>query len=292
MAALSTLSKGGLILALSALDILRSRRDLLPVLNYHAIDGDRSPVSLPPAEFEKQMCVLAQRGITTLTFAEAVNLLRQPDRLPRRTVCLTFDDGLQSVYTAAYPILRRHGFRATVFLTTGAENNRVCWERDASIPQRPLMEPEQVRELAAAGFEIGAHTRTHPHLTDLDEAALENEVAGNRDDVTALCGVPPATFAYPYGDYDERVIEAVRRAGFTGACTVELPGRRMLRDPFRVERIDVSRFSGHRGRLARISFAASLSGVFGDYVRLKGALPHYRSRTFEYKERKRKDALR
>ena len=205
---------------------------------------------------------------------------------------IPLDDGMRTVYTEALPVMRERGFRATVFLTTGAEGNRVSWERDPAIRARPLLDGDQVRELHAAGFEIGGHTLTHPHLTELDDASLRREIERNRDDVAALTGEAPATFAYPYGDHDGRVVAALERAGYEGACTVRLPGRRMRRDPFEVERIDVSRFSRHTGRLADISFRSCLSGVFADYVRIKTIVPFMRARTFEYKERKRRDASR
>lgn len=263
-------------------------RDLLPVLNFHGIDGDESPVSLAPREFERQMELLAERGYAVIPFREALDLLARPGALPGRTAALTFDDGLESVYSAALPVLKAHGFRATVFLVTGAEGNCVSWEREESISSGRLLDAGQVRELADSGFEIGAHTRTHPHLTDLEDEELHREVAGSRDDVAEIAGSAPATFAYPYGDHDERVVEAVRRAGFSGACTVELPGRRMGRDLFRVERFDTSRFSGQVGKAGELFFLSCLNGVFADYLRVKKSLPLFRTHTFEYREKKRR----
>jgi peptidoglycan/xylan/chitin deacetylase (PgdA/CDA1 family) len=110
--------------------------------------------------------------------------------------------------------------------------------------------------------------------------------------VAELVGRPAETFAYPYGDYDDRVVDAVRRAGFRGACTIALPARRMQRDPFRVNRIDVCRFSGNKGVLGKLFFLSCLSGVFADYFNIKKGLPFVRTRTFEYKERRRRDASR
>jgi peptidoglycan/xylan/chitin deacetylase (PgdA/CDA1 family) len=292
MTGFSAAVKGGLFLLLGAVDRLRPARDLLPILNYHAIDEDPSPTSLPPRRFARQMAELAARGTTVVTFREALALLAKPGPLPANTVCLTFDDGLRSVYSAAWPVLAQHGFRATVFLTTGAVGNCVSWERDAAIRDRPLLDGDQIGELHAGGVEMGGHTVTHPHMTECDDEALEREIVVNRESVAALTGEVPVTFAYPYGDHDDRVISALRGAGYAGACTVRLPGRVMSRDPFRVERIDVSRLSRLRGRLGKIAFRSCLSGVFADYVNIKSVLPFVRTRTFEYKERKRRDEAR
>jgi len=292
MGGLSSSAKCGLLLFLTALDQLRPKRDFLPILNYHAIDEDRSPTSLPPSQFAIQMDIVAARGIKTVTFGEVVDLLAGPGKLPADRVCLTFDDGLESVYTAAFPLLRQRGFTATVFLTTGTRGNKVDWERDPSIAARSLLDRDQVAALKEGGFEIGGHTRTHPHMTELDDDSLDQEIVGNRDDVTAISGRPPETFAYPYGDVDDRVVAALEGAGYKGACTITPPFRSMGRDLFRVERIDVSRFSSHRGRLGKLSFISCLNGVFADYINIKRTLPFIRKRTFEYKERMRRDESR
>jgi len=292
MGGVSSSAKYGLLFLLTVVERFRPGRDFLPILNYHAVDEDPSPTSLSPAQFALQMDILAARGTETVTFGETVDLLSRSERLPANTVCLTFDDGLESVYTAAYPLLRDRGFRATVFLTTGATENRVDWERDPSIAAQRLLDRDQVVALKEGGFEIGAHTRTHPHMTELDDESLEQEVFANRDDVADITGTPPEPFAYPYGDYDARVVSVLKRAGYKGACTITPPNRSMGRDPFRVERFDVSRFSSHRGGLGKMSFISCLNGVFADYINIKRTMPFFKTRTFEYKERKRRDESR
>jgi|GEM_PF-602587 len=292
MGGVSSSAKCGLLLLLAAVDKFRPRRDFLPILNYHAIDEDDSPTSLAPDQFALHMDILAARRTATVTFGEAVDLLSRPGRLPLNTVCLTFDDGLESVYTAAFGLLSERGFKATVFLTTGTRDNSVDWERDPSIAARRLLDGDQVVALKEGGFEIGGHTRTHPHLTELDDESLEQEIFANRDDVAEITGVRPETFAYPYGDHDDRVLSVLERAGYKGACTITPPGRSMGRDPYRVERIDVSRFSSHRGRLGKMSFISCLNGVFADYINIKRTMPFFKTRTFEYRERKRRDESR
>lgn len=288
----SSSAKCGLLFLLTAVERFRPGRDFLPILNYHAIDEEQSPTSLSPVQFALHLEILAARGTETVTFGEVVDFLSRPGRLPSNKVCLTFDDGLESVYTAAFRPLSERGFRATVFLTTGTRDNRVDWERDPSIAAQRLLDRDQVVALREGGFEIGGHTRTHPHLTELDDKSLEQEVFANRDDVASIIGERPETFAYPYGDHDDRVVSMLERAGYKGACTITPPRRSMARDPFRVERIDVSRFSSHRGRLGKMSFVSCLNGVFADYINIKRTIPFFRTRTFEYRERKRRDESR
>ena len=79
-----------------------------------------------------------------------------------------------------------------------------------------------LRALAGAGWEIGAHTHSHPHLTTLDDAALARELSESRERVEQTMGAPCRSLAYPYGDFDERVVEAARAAGYEAACTLDV----------------------------------------------------------------------
>ena len=135
---------------------------------------------------------------------------------------LTIDDGYADNLTIALPLLARHRFAATVFLVSrklGSEND---WtSRDEA--RRPLLSAEQAEQLAsAAEIAIGAHTRTHPRLTEVEGERRAEEIGGAGEDLAALLGQPIPTFAYPYGKFDPAVVAAVpREAGYTGACTVE-----------------------------------------------------------------------
>jgi peptidoglycan/xylan/chitin deacetylase (PgdA/CDA1 family) len=79
---------------------------------------------------------------------------------------------------------------------------------------------EELRSLADAGWEIGAHTRTHPHLTELDDAALDEELRASRRDCESALGLPCRSFAYPFSDEDPRVVRATGEAGYSAACTL------------------------------------------------------------------------
>lgn len=102
-----------------------------------------------------------------------------------------------------------------------------------------------VRRLLAAGWELGAHTITHPDLRTLDDAALEREVAGSRAEIRRRFRVPVDFFCYPAGRYDDRVIAAVRRAGFLSATTT-IQGLATADRPFELKRVRVSRGDGVR----------------------------------------------
>ena len=141
-------------------------------------------------------------------------------------VAITFDDACHSVLELAGPILANRAFVATVFAPTSFVGAReaMSWpgvehwlDTEHAGELVPMSWPELDR-LAAQGWEIGSHTRTHPRLTALASSALESELRGSREQIEDMLGRPCRSLAYPYGEYDERVIEAARRAGYSGAA--------------------------------------------------------------------------
>jgi peptidoglycan/xylan/chitin deacetylase (PgdA/CDA1 family) len=144
----------------------------------------------------------------------AYNFESKTDANARARVSITFDDGFESAYTKALPILDKAGIKGTWYIIT------------KSLGETGYMTAEQVKALAADGQEIGGHTRTHPHLATLTFEQQENEIAGSRQDLLAL-GIDPKSFAYPYGEHNDDTLAAVQAAGFTSARTTDqnLSGR-------------------------------------------------------------------
>jgi peptidoglycan/xylan/chitin deacetylase (PgdA/CDA1 family) len=228
------------------------------VLCYHAL-SDQWPADLSttPREFTRQMELLAARGYRGTTFAEAVRA--QPgDRL----VAVTFDDAFRSVLDHARPVLDRLGFAASVYAVTGrsGDDRPLAWDgtdRWLGGPHEGELEPmgwDQLAELAAAGWEIGSHTATHPHLTRLGDAELDRELSVSRAVIEERLGRPCPTLAYPYGDVDERVVAAARRAGYDAAGA--LPSALAGADPLRWPRIGI--YHADRGVRYRLKVAPAV----------------------------------
>jgi peptidoglycan/xylan/chitin deacetylase (PgdA/CDA1 family) len=225
------------------------------VLCYHAV-SERFPASLSvtPSAFERQLDLLVRAGYRGMTFAEAI---RAPDR---RSVAITFDDAYLSVLELGKPLLDAVGYPASVYAPTGyldSPERPLSWEGiDNWIGgphERELlpMSWDQLGGLADAGWEVGSHTRTHPHLTTLDDGALRSELAESRATVEDRLGRPCPTLAYPYGDYDERVVEAARAAGYSAAGT--LPGRLHAERPLAWPRVGVYHTDDERRFRMKIS---------------------------------------
>jgi peptidoglycan/xylan/chitin deacetylase (PgdA/CDA1 family) len=135
-------------------------------------------------------------------------------------------------------------------------------------PARPawdgLMSWDQLRALVRAGHEVGSHSVTHPILPLVDDAQLEREVAGSRARLEEELGVPCESFCYPNGDSDERVVEAVRLAGYLRAVTTAWGPNAPGADPFRLSRcdIDARRARSRAGALSEARMALRLSHFF------------------------------
>jgi Predicted xylanase/chitin deacetylase len=131
----------------------------IPILTYHSLDESRSVVSTSPSAFKKQMKYLWERSYKTLSVAEVINLIRKREPFPEKTFVITFDDGYKNVYTDAFPILERYGFKGTVFLIAdycGEFNNWPTQPR--SIERRPLLSWSEINEMHNMGLNL-EHTR-------------------------------------------------------------------------------------------------------------------------------------
>jgi peptidoglycan/xylan/chitin deacetylase (PgdA/CDA1 family) len=184
----------------------------VPILMYHVIAAPPPSAPYPDlfvsrSDFAGQMHWLAAHGYHAVTLRRVYDYWTRGYALPPKPVVVSFDDGYLSDYTTAMPILRARRWPGVLNL----EVNNV----------RPGdLTAAQIRGLIDAGWEIDAHTITHPDLRAVGDPQLRAETAGARARIRALFKVPVDFFCYPAGKYDGRVVAAVRAAGYLGATTV------------------------------------------------------------------------
>jgi peptidoglycan/xylan/chitin deacetylase (PgdA/CDA1 family) len=162
----------------------------VPVLMYHEIadiSATQDPFAVSPRVFAEQLAYLREAGFTTLTAGALSAIVAHGEGdLPARPVVLTFDDGYGDFYTQALPLLRQHGFTATVFQTTG-------WVGKEDEAKR-MLNWQELAESEQAGIEIGAHTCTHPQLDQLPEDLLREELYASKSLLEDWTGVPVRLF--------------------------------------------------------------------------------------------------
>lgn len=207
------------------------------VLMYHSVSpGGKFPTNrwaVSEKRFREQLGLLDSEGWTTV----CVRDLFEINELPPRSIVITFDDGYADNYEHGFKVLLDYGMRATWFIVSRDIGGLSGWKDDNGMPQ-PMLDASQLRHMAATGMEIGAHTRTHARLPDLDEKRMLDEVKGSKMDLEDLLGLPVSSFAYPYGLYDDRSIASVRESGFRTACTTNT-GRAFDDDNFQMRRVAV-----------------------------------------------------
>jgi peptidoglycan/xylan/chitin deacetylase (PgdA/CDA1 family) len=131
---------------------------------------------------------------------------------------LTFDDGYQDFIPHALPVLQRYGYTATLFILAGRLGGNNEWSRPG--PDKALLTADEVKQIAAAGMEIGSHGLKHISLLKADDATLTAETVRSREILQQLLSRDIPGFCYPYGYLDARVVEAARAAGYDYACAV------------------------------------------------------------------------
>ena len=148
---------------------------------YHHIQTEslvlsRFAVSL--RSFKRQIGWLTQKGYETISLERLGSVIQGQETLPRKPVIITFDDGYQSVWDHAKPVLDQSGFTATVFLVSQAIGKRNIWDLPKSTPILPCMDETTCRRLLDDGWEIGSHGLNHLRLPELAPKALNEEIAG------------------------------------------------------------------------------------------------------------------
>lgn len=170
--------------------------------------------------FAEHIEYLSSEGFSGHSVRELVAALDGRHRLGDKPVIITFDDAYRDFHSNALPVLSRHNFSATMYVTTGyigSSTNPLTGDRDH---HRATLTVEQLNELVAAGIECGAHSHTHPQLDDVPPARLHSEVRESKEVLEERLQTPVLTFAYPYGYHDQAAKEAVAAAGYEAACRV------------------------------------------------------------------------
>lgn len=238
----------------------------IPILTYHALDDSGSVISIAPAMFRRQMAFLAKRGYQTLTLSEAIRYLVSGIANPGQYVVLTFDDGYQSVYTEAFPVLAEFGFVATVFPITAYCGKEIGWTGPTVHPgSLALIDWPEIKEMHAYGFEFGAHTLTHPDLSLLSAKDAEYEMLASKAALQDRLGTEVEGFAYPFGSYNSRVRTTASHF-FDYAVSTNLGKARSTDDLHELHRLDMYYFQSWR------LFRAFDSKVIEPYLRVRQAL--------------------
>nr|WP_039957575.1 polysaccharide deacetylase family protein [Selenomonas infelix] len=237
----------------------------VPVLNYHQVEEKNgNPLTLWPDQFETQMSYLADEGYTTITIDEMMDALENGTPLPDKPVIITFDDGYADNYEYAYPILKKYGFKATIFLIydfTNAYPNYLTWD--------------QINEMKESGLiRFESHTMTHANLAELTSTdELRHEIADSHDLLSDKLGYDMHYIAYPGGRVNAEIEEITRAAGYRGGFTVHYGLSTPEEGRYQMDRIPI--FGANTHTLTRFKLRLAFAPLIAPLEDLRLALRSY-----------------
>ncbi len=211
---------------------------VVPIILYHYIEMVKDPkdilrkrLAISPSVFRRQLDTLQRNGYKSAFVSELPGILSSHDI--SKHVMLTFDDGYEDFYTDAYPLLKEMNMKATLYVV-----NDFLGKSD-------YLTHEQLLELSASGLiEIGAHTLDHKSLPGTRPAEMMRQIADSKRGLEQEIGKPVTTFAYPFGHYNAKAIQAVKNAGFKTAVTVDPGVQHSKQSLFVLQRIRAGSFLG------------------------------------------------
>lgn len=217
----------------------------IPILIYHRIVTDDHYDNLSSEQdkiysirvnsFDDQIRYLHEKGFQTLRLEQVFHHIKKNDSFPRRSVAITFDDGLNSQYELACPILRKYGFTATFFITT----DKSCPEFISGKYQDHPLTESQIKQIDCWGFDIGSHTHTHANLKDLDRGRVYNELSESKRILEGILGKKVSYLSVPGGYYSNEVKEISRLVGYDGICISKGRVGENHKDPFVIRRLGI-----------------------------------------------------
>jgi peptidoglycan/xylan/chitin deacetylase (PgdA/CDA1 family) len=212
---------------------------VVPILCYHRVaDRCESPLCVTTSLFEEQMRYLKENRYHVVSMADFVEFLSYRRALPAKAVVINLDDGYRSSYEIAYPILEAYGFTATLFIYTdfiGTSTNSLTWD--------------QLLKMKADGFEVGSHSLSHCDLTKKREGEendryierISKELFLSKQIIDQKLHQNTRYFAFPYGDFNHRVLSLCKEAGYSLGLSVKRGGNPFFSDPLVLRRDQILR---------------------------------------------------
>ena len=196
-------------------NVKENRAYFPPVLMYHDIKTkERDKFDVLLKDFCEQLDWLKENNYETLSMEDFISYVKDQKDFPEKSVLITFDDGYNGTFNYAVSELKKREMKATFFIITSMLG--VFSTRYAHMTEK------QIKKLADDGlFSIASHSLTHPKLLELDDETLKEEIENSKEILEDLTGKKVLAFAYPYGEYNEKIIEKLKNAGYEAAFAVD-----------------------------------------------------------------------
>lgn len=208
-----------------------NQKRYLPILMLHSISNvPGNNLCIPPEIFEKQITKIINDGFTTITASEYAKAMVDNKPMPKNPIIITFDDGYKDNYTNAFPIMKKHHIKGTIFPITNAVDKN-----------KNFLTSSEIKEMEASGLiDFGSHTVNHVHLSKEDTAKVRYELIESKKFLESVLGKPVSTFCYPYGDNSPAVVKQVKEAGYSIAFADISSGANFIEQQYLLHRYYVT----------------------------------------------------
>jgi peptidoglycan/xylan/chitin deacetylase (PgdA/CDA1 family) len=245
----------------------------IAILMYHSIsctvNSRFRQFTVSPASFAEQMAYLHQHAYTPMTITQYVRARSQAEvELPERPIVLTFDDGFADFFTDAFPVLKRYGFVATLYIATAFVNGTSHWLQHMGEGTRRMLTWKQLGEISMSNVECGAHSHSHRQLDILPLSIAQDEIVQSKRRLEDHLGREVSSFAYPFGSHTASLRRLIRDAGYTSACAVKYALSSENTDPFALARLMV-RADTDIATLSTLLSGSSSSSITTMYMRAR-----------------------
>lgn len=214
-----------------------------PILMYHSIfkmpkGAIMRSLHVSPKRFNFQMRMLKFFGYRGVSMSELHHHLLTGNN--EKIIGITFDDGYRNNVLNALPILKKLGFTATIYIVSKSIDGTNHWDASKGINEQQLLNKEEIHNWINSGMEIGSHTQTHKDLTKCSQDQLYKEITESKFDLENQFDIPIKHFCYPYGNFNESIIEIVKKAGYKTSTTTVRGRSKPTNNAFELPRVSIT----------------------------------------------------
>jgi len=226
-------------------------KDLL-IINYHKIESkaDIGITTRHPDDFKKDLQEIVRQGYQTINF----NDLLINNGIPKKPIIISFDDAYLSFYEMAFEILKDMGMKAVVFVPVNFIGEMNNWDVQFFNKKYMHMSRAQLKEISENNIEIGSHTLNHKYLNNLPDSLLEEELFSSKQKLESIVNKPVYSISYPFGKYDNRVMDAAGKYYEFGVQLLPSLLKRHVNEKMTLKRISIYRHDSRRDFLRKLNY--------------------------------------
>ena len=218
----------------------------VPILAYHKVSNklEWGINSVPIKSFQNQIEYLYYNNYFSISLLDFINNTHKFFN-NRKPVIITFDDADGSVYENAFPILKKYGFTASLFIISNYVGKKNTWDVNLGGMYSQHLGWDQILHLSNEGWEVGSHTANHPDLLKLSSCEVLSELQLSREKISIKIDQPVNFISYPFNRFDKRIVSLVKQSGYLGGCALFVNRKRTgFSEKFKMKRYGVYSIDG------------------------------------------------